>query len=109
MQCPPDEDDDIKNPDENSEPNIIGKEEGGEKDQTKEEELEDPVKQDMPQKAGWLRRNGEDGGTKKILPKKCLARTLLFSVRQSGQTSLCGASSQYLAQGYPTPGGHKLA
>ena len=42
------EDDVLKNSEENSEPIIIGEEEGEEEDQTKEEELEDPVKQDMP-------------------------------------------------------------
>ena len=47
---------DKKAPEKNSEPNMVGEEDGRGKDQIKEEELEDPVKQDMPQKAGWLRR-----------------------------------------------------
>ena len=42
----------------NSEPNMNGEKHGKGHDQTKEEELDEPVRQDMVQKAGWLRRKG---------------------------------------------------
>ena len=98
-----------EDPDGNSEPNMFGEEYGRGKDQTKEEELEDPVKQDMPQKAGWLRRKWRRLRNTDNPPKEMpRADNIVFSP-PVGSHEIARARSQNLAQGYPTPGGQKLA
>ena len=61
-------------------PICLGRSMAGGKDQTKEEELEDPVKQEMPQKTGWLRRKWRRWRNKDNPPKEMpRADNIVFS------------------------------
>ena len=102
QQVKQNEDENMNNPGEITKPSTDENKEGREKDKSAKEEQEDPANQDMPQKDGWLRRNG---GNQKNLLKKCLRQKILSSVCHPRRTRPSGTKAPDLGQGYPTPGG----